>query len=312
MAEKPNTPNSELPRQTLTYVRGLLQAHGLMPKAKMGQNFLIDLNLMDVILEAAELSVEDSVLEVGSGTGSLTSRLADRAGMVTSVELDPDFHELVKDLFHKRKNVELIHADILARKNELNPNVLEAWNRKTIEKGCTRLKLVANLPYVVATPVIANLLLTEIPVERMVVMVQLEVAERLAANIGVKDYSSLSILVQSLARVKIIRRLGPQVFWPAPEVDSAIVQIIPDAEMRAKVPNPVAFRSFLRDLYTHRRKNLRASLSGWPSGRKDKKAIDTMLESLDIDGGIRAESLDIPTHLRLAAAFQKLEAEESA
>jgi 16S rRNA (adenine1518-N6/adenine1519-N6)-dimethyltransferase len=291
------------PRQTLSYIRYLLQAHGLSPKNKMGQNFLIDLNLLDLVLQTAELGREDAVLEVGTGTGSLTARLCDEAGAVVSVELDLDFSRMASELLAGRGNLSLLHADILERKNETNPDVLKEWDRCAAAAGCTRRKLVANLPYVVATPVIANLLIAGLDIERMVVMVQWEMAERLVAEPGTKEYSSLAVLVQSLAEVRVIRRLPPSVFWPKPKVDSAIVHIRPDAEKRQLIPDPAAYRAFLRDLYTHRRKNLRQALVGWPGGKRDKKEVDAKLVELGFDGLRRAETLDLAQHRRLFMAF---------
>jgi 16S rRNA (adenine1518-N6/adenine1519-N6)-dimethyltransferase len=181
--------------------------------------------------------------------------------------------------------------------------VLAGWDELTAKAGCTRRKLVANLPYAVATPVIANLLVSDVPVERIVVMVQWEIAERLGAPAGTKDYNALSVLVQSVADVSLVRKLGPNVFFPKPQVDSAVIMIRPDPAKRAAVGDLKRFRAFLRDLYVHRRKNLRQGLSGWPGGRRDKKEVDAKLAELGIDGSVRAETLDIPTHLRLAAAF---------
>jgi 16S rRNA (adenine1518-N6/adenine1519-N6)-dimethyltransferase len=291
------------PRQTLSYIRSLLASHGISPKSKMGQNFLIDLNLLDLIITTAELDRQDCVLEVGTGTGSLTARLADDAAAVVSVELDADFHRMARELLTGRQNISLLNADVLARKNETNPEVLAEWERLTRQFACTRHKLVANLPYVVATPVIGNLLIGPVPIERMVVMTQWELAERMAAAPGTKQYGALAVLVQSLAEVSLVRRLAPSVFWPRPKVDSAIVLIRPIADKRIRVGDPVAFRNFLRDLYTHRRKNLRQALVGLPGGRKDKKEVDNTLAELGIDRTLRAEALDIDQHLRLCAGF---------
>jgi 16S rRNA (adenine1518-N6/adenine1519-N6)-dimethyltransferase len=293
------------PRQTLSYIRQLLQSRRLSPKAKMGQNFLIDLNLLDLIVQTAELDRKDAVLEVGTGTGSLTARLCDHAGAVVSVELDTDFLRMASEMLVGRDNLSLMNADALARKNEMNPEVMKEWERMARTAGCTQRKLVANLPYVVATPVIANLLISDVPIERMVVMVQWELAERLSAEPGTKEYGALAVLVQSLATVKIVRRLAPSVFWPQPKVDSAIVLIKPSAAKRVKVPDAAKFRAFLRDLYTHRRKNLRQALSGWPTGRKDKKEVDAKLADLGVDGTVRAESLDLDQHRRLFQAFDR-------
>jgi 16S rRNA (adenine1518-N6/adenine1519-N6)-dimethyltransferase len=163
--------------------------------------------------------------------------------------------------------------------------------------------VVANLPYVIATPLISNLLIAGTDLERMVVMVQWEIAERMRATVGTKDYNALSVLVQGVADVEIVRKVLPTNFFPRPKVDSAIVKITPNAEKRAKVGDVTRFRVFLRDLYVHRRKNLRQALTGWPSGRKDKNEVDAKLKDLGIDGTVRSEALDVEQHLRLCAAF---------
>jgi 16S rRNA (adenine1518-N6/adenine1519-N6)-dimethyltransferase len=290
-------------RQTLSYLRNLFEERGIRPKNKLGQNFLIDLNLLDLLLRAAELSAADLALEVGSGTGSLTERLAEEAGAVVSVEVDPAFATLVAEAVHGRDNVVLLHADVLRNKNEINPEVLRAVGELARQRGTSRLKLVANLPYAVAVPVLSNLLLTDAGVERMVVTVQWEIAERLTAGPGTKDYGALAVLVQSLADVELIRRLPPAVFWPRPQVSSAIVRIRPVPARRAHVGDVHRFRRFLRDLYAHRRKNLRGALAGSPGKRFAKEEVDARLAELGIDGTTRAETLDREQHLRLCRVF---------
>jgi 16S rRNA (adenine1518-N6/adenine1519-N6)-dimethyltransferase len=297
-----NIGNAMEPRQTLSYLRQLFESRGIKPKNKLGQNFLIDLNLVDLLVRTAELSPRDLVVEVGSGTGSLTNLLAHQAGAVVSVELDTAFFQLTGEVVQGRNNVTLIHADILKNKNQLNPEVLTAIHGARNRSGCERIKLVANLPYAVGTPVIANFLLEE-PLERLVVTVQWEIAERLMAGPGIKDYGALAVLVQSVADVELVRRLAPSVFWPRPQVASAIVLIQPNAAKRSHVGDLLRFRRFLRDLYVHRRKNLRGALVGLPGEGHEKSEIDRKLAELLIDGTTRAEDLDVEEHLRLCAAF---------
>jgi 16S rRNA (adenine1518-N6/adenine1519-N6)-dimethyltransferase len=291
------------PRQTLSYLKALLAGRGILPRNKLGQNFLIDLNLIDLIVRTADLSGNDLALEIGTGTGNLTARLAEQAGAVVSVEVDATIHEMARELLGERPNVRLLHADALRNKNDLNPRVFEAVAEMRQRFGTTRLKLVANLPYAVATPVISNLLLSNEAVERMVVTVQWEIAARLTAKVGTADYSAMAVLVQSLADVEVVRRLAPSVFWPRPKVESAIVLIRLNPAKRAHVGDVHKFRAFLRDLYVHRRKNLRGALAGWPSGRKDKAEVDAKLAELGIPGTTRAEDLHVEQHLRLCAAF---------
>ncbi len=291
------------PRQTLSYLRNLFAERGIRPKSKLGQNFLIDLNLLDLLLRSAELTRDDLAVEIGSGTGSLTLRLLEVAGAVVSVELDPAFAALTDEVVQQRDRVSLIHADILKNKNELNPAVRLAIEELARRNGTKRVKLVSNLPYAVAVPVLTNLLLSDWNVERMVATVQWEIAERLTALPGTKDYGALAVLVQSLADVELIRRLSPKVFWPRPLVDSAIVCLRPNADKRQHVGNPLKFRAFLRDLYVHRRKNLRGALVGLPNRDFQKSEVDAGLAELNIPGSVRAETLDLEQHLRLSERF---------
>jgi 16S rRNA (adenine1518-N6/adenine1519-N6)-dimethyltransferase len=290
-------------RQTLSYLRTLFEERGIQPKNKLGQNFLIDLNLLDLLLRAAELTPEHLALEVGSGTGSLTVRLAEQAGAVVSVEVDPAFATLTAEAVEGRDNVALVRADVLANKNEINPGVLRAVEEQARQRGTTRRALVANLPYAVAVPVVSNLLIGDAAVERLVVTVQWEIAERLMAEPGTKAYGALAVLVQSLAEVALVRRLPPAAFWPRPQVWSAIVCIRPDAARRARVGDVPRFRRFLRDLYVHRRKNLRGALAALPGKRFAKDEIDARLRELGIEGTTRAETLDLGQHLRLCGVF---------
>ncbi len=296
----PTTPSS---RQTLSYLRNLFAERGIKPKSKLGQNFLIDLNLLELLLRSAELTREDLALEVGSGTGSLTVRLIEQAGAVVSIEVDPAFAALTDEEVRQRDRIALLSADVLKNKNELNPDVRRAIADLGRRCGTRRVKLVSNLPYAVAVPVLTNLLLSDLDVERMVATVQWEIAERLLAAPGTKDYGALAVLVQSLADVELVRRLSPKVFWPRPLVDSAIVCIRPRADKRRHVGDPLRLRAFLRDLYVHRRKNLRGALASLPNRDLSKSEVDARLAELGIAGSLRAEALDVEQHLRLRERF---------
>src|SRR5207237_6051568 len=200
------------------------------------------------------------------------------------VELDPSFVELLREAVGQRENVRILHADVLKNKNKINPEVLAALDELRRESGGDRVKLVANLPYAVAVPVIGNFLISSLAFELMVVTVQWEIAERLLAGPGSKEYGALAVLVQSVADVSLIRKLPPAVFWPRPQVASAIVLIRPDAQKRARVGDVRRFRNFLRDLYTHRRKNLRGALAGLPSRGRAKTEVDDKPMPPDPDG----------------------------
>ena len=198
------------PRQTLAFLIKLFQKHNLGAKSKLGQNFLIDLNLVDLVARSGDLSPEDAVLEVGTGTGSLTGRMALEAGSVTSVEIDPGFARMARELLGANPKVRLVESDALLNKNTMEPTVLAAWREMAAKTGCTRLKMVANLPYSVAVPVLTNLLIEgPVPV-RMVGMVQWEIAERMMATPGHKQFGSLAVLIQALSKVTVIRRIPPR------------------------------------------------------------------------------------------------------
>jgi len=291
------------PRQTQSYLRDLFQCNRLHPKNKLGQNFLIDLNLVDFIVHSADLTRADLALEIGSGTGSLTAKLAEAAGSVLSVEIDPAFHALAIESAHGHDNVRLLNVDALKNKNQMNPDVLANLEELKEKYRPQRVKLVANLPYAVATPVITNLLIAHVPLERMVVTVQWEIAQKLIARPSTKDYGALAVLVQSLANVEILRRLPPTVFWPRPQVESGIVRIHPNAEKRQQIADVQRFRFFLRDLYSHRRKNLRGGLISVTGHQHEKAIVDAKLAELGYTGTERAEQLSIEQHLQLCEAF---------
>lgn len=300
MNDKPRSP-----RQTLSYLRGLLEAHGLRPKNKLGQSFLIDLNFLDFMVRQAQLSRADLVIEVGSGTGSLTAKLAEQAGHVLSVEIDPGFFELTQENTEQFDNVTLLLADILEKKNQLNPDVLARIQRLWQTGKWQHLKMVSNLPFVVATPVIVNFLLSELPLELLLVTVQWELAARLEAKPGTKDYSAVSVIVQALADVEVLRRMPPQLFWPRPKVDSALVKIVPRPEKRAALADLSWFHRLVRDIYLHRRKNLRSALEPLYQGQLSREELDKILRQNGFDPQGRAESLSVSDHIRLSEILPK-------
>lgn len=304
--------NQDLPqRQTQTYLSRLLRSRNIWPKNKLGQNFLIDLNLMDIVVQAAELKPNDLILEVGSGTGSLTNMLLAHAGAVISVEVDPNFQRLTEESVLGNEKFTLIRNDILKTKNQIQPIVLETIREKMKSLGVNTFKLVANLPYAVATPIISNLLIGDNVPERFVAMVQYEIAEKFNSQPGSKEYGALAVLTQSLATTEIIRKIPPSAFWPRPKVDSAIIRITPDQKSRqeldfpgeSQLSGPQALRVFLRDLYAHRRKNLRGAILAMQKKDWTKPLIDQKLQELGIQGEHRAETLSVKQHHLLCKAF---------
>ena len=295
------------PRQTRGFLMSRLKEAGVQPNRRHGQNFLIDLNLQQLLIRSAELEPTDVVLEVGGGTGSLTALLAEEAAAVISVEMDRNLAQLAAETLLDVKNVTLLAVDALKNKNHMNPVVLEAVEKKMAEIPGSSLKLVANLPYNIATPVISNLLTTPIVPREMVVTIQKELADRTLARPSTKDYSALSIWIQSQCRVEMVRTLAPTVFWPRPKVWSAILRITLDDEARARIPDIEYFHQFVRSMFFHRRKFLRSVVRSAYKGRLSKDDVDSVLVQLRLGPDARAEQLDLETLQRLCEALRTKE-----
>ena len=292
--------------QTRAYLMRRFETLGIHPRGKLGQNFLIDLNLLRLLHESAQLDKNDVVLEVGTGTGSLTGAMALEAGVVITVEVDAVMHEMAKQEHWDKPNVRFLFADILENKNRLNSGVLEVVREELNVSPERRFKLCANLPYQIATPLISSLLLTDVPPYSMTVTVQKEVGDRLCAKPKTKDYGALSVWVQAQCDCRIVRIMPPSVFWPRPKVDSAIVQIVYNEKKRAKIPNLRFFHEFVRALFFHRRKFIRSVLCSAFKNRVDKETVDKILERMNLKGEIRAETLSVKQILALSEQFRSL------
>jgi 16S rRNA (adenine1518-N6/adenine1519-N6)-dimethyltransferase len=278
---------------------------GLRPHTKFGQNFLIDLNLLTILLEAAAVTRDDVVLEIGTGTGSLTALLSQRAAAVVTVEIDRQMFQLASEELEPFDNVVMLQLDALKNKNRLNPEIMRALDEPLSAAPGRRLKLVANLPFNIATPLIGNLLAEDRPPQTMTVTIQKEVAERIVAGPGTKDYGALSIWVQSQCRAEILRTLPPAAFWPRPKVSSAFLQVTLDEELRKRIPDRTFFHEFVRAIFCHRRKSLRSQLLHAGKGHLDKSATDALLAEQQLDGALRAEQLPVDTMLLLCEAVRK-------
>jgi 16S rRNA (adenine1518-N6/adenine1519-N6)-dimethyltransferase len=287
-------------RQTRSHLMSLFERHGFHPRTDLGQNFLIDLNLIELIVRQADLGPRDVVLEVGAGTGGMTAFLAREAGAVVSVEYDRNMHALAQEAVTGFDNVTLLMTDALKNKNHFARPVLEAVAAELAAVPDGRLKLVANLPYSIATPVVSNLVATDLPWERMVVTIQLELAERMIAEPRTEQYGSLSAWLQTQCHVKLLRRLKPTVFWPRPQVNSAIVRIVPDMAGRDAIADRPFFQDFLRRLFQKRRKVMRSVLAGMYRKQLGKADIDAVLDEAGLGNQLRAEQLD-PGTLRTLA-----------
>jgi 16S rRNA (adenine1518-N6/adenine1519-N6)-dimethyltransferase len=287
------------PRQTVSFLRRRFQETGLRPDSRHGQNFLVDLNLLELLERAARVGPDDVVLEVGTGTGSLTARLAPHAAAVVTVEIDQHLYQLASEVLIDFDNVTMLHQDVLKNKNHIHANVLDAVRQQVEAVPGRRLKLVANLPYNIATPVVSNLLTTEIVPVSMTVTIQKELADRMTARPSTKDYSALSIWMQSLCDTEIIRILPPEAFWPRPKVNSAIIHVVTNDEKRRRIPDVAFFHSFVRAMFLHRRKFLRSVVLSAFKYRLDKPAVDEIMGRLELRNDSRAEQLDVEMMLAL-------------
>lgn len=286
--------------QTLSFLMRRFDEAGIHPRTRLGQNFLIDLNLQQILVDNARLGPLDVVLEVGTGTGSLTALLAAQAAAVVTVELDRNLFRLAGEELHGLENVTLLELDVLKNKNRLHPAVLDAIGEQLAAAPGRQLKLVANLPFNVATPLLSNLLATDRPPRTMTVTIQKELADRMVARPGTKDYGSLSIWLQSQCRVQIVRLMPPTVFWPRPKVTSAIIHVVLDDALRARIPDREFFHGFIRAMFFHRRKFLRSELFSAFKNRLTKPEVDEILDRLGLDPTTRAEQLGVDAMLALA------------
>lgn len=292
------------PRQTLSFLMRRFEEAGIRPHNKFGQNFLIDLNLLHLLFESAKVGQNDVVLEVGTGTGSLTALLAQRAAAVVTVEIDPQMFQLAGEELHRFDNVVMLHLDALKNKNQINPVVLDTVRSQLAAAPGRRFKLVANLPYNIATPILSNLLASDIPPCCMTATIQKELGERIIARPGTKDYSALSIWIQAQCQTEILRILPPEAFWPRPKVSSAFIQITLDEDWRGRIPDLAFFQNFVRSMFLHRRKFLRSQLLSAVKDKLDKPEVDTILAQQNLSGSARAEQLDVDAMLGLCEAVR--------
>ncbi len=286
-------------RQTASFLQQRFNEVGIYPKGRHGQNFLVDLNLVDVLVRAAQLEKQDVVLEVGTGTGALTGQMAAQAGHVVTIEIDRQLHQLASEELIDVPNVTMVLQDVLRNKNNIHDTIISTVEEQLQKIEGSRFKLAANLPYNIATPLISNLLLTRITPYSMTVTIQKELADRIVAVPRTKDYSALSIWIQSLCSAEIVRIMPPTVFWPRPKVDSAIIHIVPDEKKRAAIPDIAAYQKFVRSLFFHRRKFLRSVLISSFKEELGKPDIDRIMAMVKMGAETRAEELPVERILEL-------------
>jgi 16S rRNA (adenine1518-N6/adenine1519-N6)-dimethyltransferase len=284
---------------TQTEIRRMLDTAGLRPQKRHGQHFLIDGNLMRLLVETADLGPTDTVLEVGPGIGNLTGLLAERAGAVVAVEIDPAIAVVARTNLAEATNVELLVTDVLADKHTPDPDVIAHLEERQRTLGGP-LKLVANLPYSAATPLVAELVARHPPLERLVFTVQEEVALRFAADPDTHDYGPVGVIIQGLAEVTIVRRLSPSVFWPRPQVWSAMVCVRPTPERRSRIRDLTAFRRTVEGLFAHRRKRAARSLSLADPAGPTSEQWAARLVAAGLDPLARGEAYAVDEIIRLA------------
>lgn len=252
-----------MPGQTKTEIAALLAAAGIKPCHRYGQNFLIDLNLMRKLVDAAEPRPTDVILEVGPGTGSLTECLLESGARVAAVEIDRGLCAILRQRLGPSPRLTILNADALADKHHLAPELLQTLAQSPPPANGAY-KLVANLPYQIATPLIMDLLLGKPAFERLVFTIQREVGQRLIAAPRSEAYGPVSIVCQSLARIEQLATLPPTAFWPRPKVKSVMLALHPLHEEQIEVADTAEFARFVQGIFTHRRKMLRRILKDRP------------------------------------------------
>jgi 16S rRNA (adenine1518-N6/adenine1519-N6)-dimethyltransferase len=277
--------------QTKHEIQSLLAEAGSQPRHRFGQNFMIDQNLVRLVAEGGQVGRDDLVIEVGPGTGTLTEELLDRSDSVVVVEIDRDLAAMLRKRFADRPNFRLIEGDALAGKHELNEE-LRATLQAASERG-RPVKLVANLPYNIASPLVIGLLIQGAAVQAFTV--QKEVADRLRAGAGTDAYGPLSAIVQMMARVEVLRNLPPQAFWPAPKIDSSLVRLTRDDRLGERARS---FGQFVHAVFSFRRKTLRRALAqaGFDA--------DAVLQATGFDGQLRPEMFTPEQLLQMYEAVQ--------
>jgi 16S rRNA (adenine1518-N6/adenine1519-N6)-dimethyltransferase len=285
--------------QTKRQIRELLASAGVRPNRRFGQHFLVDLNLLRLLIDSAQIGTEDVVLEVGCGTGSLTQALAERACHVVAVEVDNTLAGIAVSQLAETDNIDLIRGDVLSHKGMLDPRVIEALVQAR-RCGRGRLLLVSNLPYDAATAVMLNLVRGPIVADAMVVTVQKEVAERMEAVPNSRGYGTLSVLLGATGHVKILRVLKPSVFWPPPGVDSAIVKFTRDGAKCRQIEEMGRLGDVVGLFMGHRRKMLRACVRYAPGELGGPDAWMESFARCGIDPTQRPEALSPEQYVELA------------
>lgn len=279
--------NLGIPQNTIA----VLQKYNFNFQKKFGQNFLIDTRVLNKIMDSAEITKDDCVLEIGPGIGTMTQYLAERAGSVVAVEIDKALIPILEDTLSAYDNVTIINDDIL--KVDVNKIVEEKNQGQPI-------KVVANLPYYITTPIIMGLFESKVPLQSITIMVQKEVADRMQVGPGTKDYGALSLAVQYYAKPEIVAMVPPNCFIPRPNVGSAVIRLTRYAEPPVQVEDEKKMFALIRASFNQRRKTLVNGLTNATELKINKEQILTALEQMGLSATIRGEALTLEQFAQLS------------
>ena len=272
----------------------VIQKYQFAFQKRFGQNFLIDAHVLEKIVSAAGITKDDCVLEIGPGIGTMTQYLAESAGQVIAVEIDTNLLPILTDTLKDYSNVKVINQDIL--KVDINELVKEYNNGRPI-------KVVANLPYYITTPIIMGLFESNVPIDNITVMVQKEVADRMQVGPGSKDYGALSLAVQYYESPYIVANVPPNCFIPRPNVGSAVIRLTRYQEPPVQVKDPKLMFKLIRASFNQRRKTLQNGLNNSPEISFSKEEITKAIESLGVSPSVRGEALSLEQFAQLANYF---------
>ena len=279
--------------------KAILEKYGFSFKKSLGQNFLIEPNVLSRIVDHAEVTDKTGVIEIGPGIGALTEQLARRAKRVIAFEIDQRLLPILNETLEPYKNVTVIHQDVLEA--NLNKAIKDSFH------DCEEIMVVANLPYYVTTPIIMKLLEEKLPLKGIVVMLQKEVADRISAVPSTKEYGSLSIAVQYYTEAKTVMTVPKTVFVPQPNVDSAIIRLLVRDKPIVEIEDENFFFRIVRASFAQRRKTLLNNLVHYlPNGKEQKGKIEEALLEIGIDGKRRGESLSIEEFAKLSDHLVKI------
>ena len=274
-----------------TNTKEIIDKYGFAFQKRFGQNFLIDSNIVEKIVREAGVTKENFVLEIGPGIGTMTQILCENAREVVAVEIDTNLIPILKETLAPYDNVSVINEDIL--KVDINALAQEKNNGRPI-------KVVANLPYYITTPIIMGLFESHVPIDSITIMVQKEVADRMQVGPGSKDYGALSLAVQYYAKPEIVINVPPTCFMPRPNVGSAVIRLTRHEVNPVQVENPEFMFKLIRASFNQRRKTLANGLKNSPELTLSKEQIEAGIEKLGVDKNIRGEALTLEQFARLS------------